>query len=160
MTPDEPGEPDGGGAAEELRGVRRIFLVALASALVAAGVTLAIQLTNQKPASPVVAVPPLPLTFSQAGFVDHTVHRVQAAYFGAGSRKGELKFTSTASPLYVVARCDMGKIEVVAGSLTSAQACTGKPVGVLALSQRGPATKFMVTVNEAQKARWAVGIYR
>jgi hypothetical protein len=153
-------EPVDGGAAEELRGVRRIFLVALAAALVAAGVALGIELSSHRPERLSGAAHVLPRTFQQTGFVDHPVHRVQTADFGAGSRRGTLHYMSTTKPLYVVASCDSGKIQVVTGSLTSAQACTGKPVGVVALSQGARAVKFSVTVSEAQKSRWAVGIYR
>jgi hypothetical protein len=152
--------PVDGAAAEELRGVRRIFLVALAAALVAAGVALGIELTNSGPGPLNAPAHVLPRTFEQTGFVDHAVHRVQTADFGAGRHKAELRVMSTASPLYVVASCDTGKIQVVTGSLTSVQACSGKPVGVVALSHGTGAVTFTVSVSEAQNAGWAVGIYR
>jgi hypothetical protein len=157
MTPDGPVADS---AAEELRGVRRIFLVALAAALVAAGVALGVELTHSGPDMLNVSAHVLPRTFQQTGFVGHSVHRVQTADFGAGSRRRELHFTSTRSPVYVVASCDTGKIQVVTGSLTSVQACRGKPVGVVALSRGAGAVTFTVSVSEAQNARWAVGIYR
>jgi hypothetical protein len=157
MTPDEPAASC---AADELRGVRRIFLVALAAALIAAGVALGIELSSHRPERLSGPAHVLPRTFQQTGFVDHPVHRVQTADFGAGSRRGTLRYLSTGKPLYVVASCDSGRIQVVTGSLTSAQACTGKAVGVVALSRGAGAVTFTVTVSEAQKSRWAVGIYR
>jgi hypothetical protein len=143
----------------EVRGVRRIFLVALAAALLAAAVAFTIQLANNHDHESGAAVSLLPSTFHQPGFVDRVVHRVAAVQLPATTPRGALRMPGGGT-LYVVARCDTGRIRVVEGNLTSGQACTGKPVGVVALAQLRRAVQLDVTVSRPQKAGWAVGIYR
>ncbi|HET7312201.1 MAG TPA: hypothetical protein VFJ17_12845 [Mycobacteriales bacterium] len=153
-------QPAPGAEEAAVRGVRRIFLVALAAALVAAGLTLGLELSHQRTVASVVVPAPLPLTFRQAGFVEHDVRRSQVAGFPTGSRHGDLHVTTTGGTLYVVARCTVGRVRIVVGSLTSEQACTGRPVGVVALGQVRRPLQITVTVSAQQTDRWAVGIYR
>lgn len=147
-------------ASAELRGVRRIFLVALAVALVAAGVALVVELTHQPQISTEVSAPPLPLAFRQPGFVEHAVQRKQSAGIAADRRSGTLQLAPTREPLYVVVRCDSGRVTVATDVMTSAQPCTGEPVGVVALGGVRRPTRLRVTVSKPQRAGWAVGIYR
>jgi hypothetical protein len=143
----------------ELRGVRRIFLVALAAAIAAAGVTFGIELTHHSDSSD--AVPSLlPATFRQPGFVDHPLRRVQATGVAAGSRHSSLQVAPSSVPLYVVARCDAGRVMVATNTLTSAQPCTGRSMGVVALAEVRRPTRLDVTVSTPQRGAWAVAIYR
>jgi hypothetical protein len=146
--------------AAEIRGVRRIFLVALAVALLAAGVALAVELTHHRGAGAQSAAAPLPFSFSQPGFVDHPLRRVQATGVAASGRRSFLQVAPSSPALYVIARCDTGRVTVTTDTLTSAQPCTGKPVGVVALAEVRRPTRLVVTVNLPQRVGWAVGIYR
>lgn len=138
-----------------------MFLVALAAAIVAAGIAWGVELSSEPAVTPsAVSSPPLPATFEQAGFVDHAVRRTQSAGFGADRRSGQLTIAPSTVPLYVVVQCDTGRVTVATSVLTSAQPCTGKPVGVVALAQVRRPTRLTVTVSRQQQAGWAVATYR
>jgi hypothetical protein len=146
--------------AADIRGVRRIFLVALAAAVVAAAIALGFELSHQPASTPSVSTPTLPLTFRQPGFVDHAVRRGETASFRVGQRHGVLSVPPTSGPVYVVVRCDVGRVTVATSVLTSAQPCTGKPVGVVALGSLRQPTRLDVTVSRPQHSSWAVAVYR
>jgi hypothetical protein len=158
MRPDSPAKFVADEAADDARRVRRIFLVALGAAMLAAAVTLVVELILQRAPAPAPSV--LPVTFRQPGFVDHVLHRVATSDQRSGRLQGVLHVESSAGPLYVVVRCDTGRVTVVADSLTSVQACTGAPVGVVALARVRRPTQLDVTVSRPQQGRWAVGVYR
>jgi hypothetical protein len=144
----------------EQQSVRRIFIAALAAALVAAAVAFTLELVNNDSRSHGPTGSLLPPTFRQVGFVDHAVRRKQSAGFTADRRSARLQIAAASGPLYVVVRCDAGRIQVETGALTSGQACTGKLVGVVALATLRRATRLDVTVSQPQQRTWAVGIYR
>jgi hypothetical protein len=145
----------------EIRGVRRIFLVALAAAMVAAAVAFTLELVNNNDSArdgPAATL--LPATFRQQGFVDRPVHQVAAVELPASSRHGTLRLPRGSGPIYVVARCDTGQVRATLGALSTAQLCHGSAVGVVVLSLvRGPAS-LDLTVSGAQVGPWAVGAYR
>ncbi|HET7529465.1 MAG TPA: hypothetical protein VFJ98_00745 [Mycobacteriales bacterium] len=155
MTGREPGE--------EIRGVRRIFLVALAAALVAAAVTLSLELARQ-PASTAgspAASSLLPQTFRQPGFADGTLHRQRQVTLPGTVLRRTLQVGEPAgSVVYVVARCDRGTVTVRLGGLTSSQRCTGRPVGLVRLTLSADGVGLDVSVDQPQLSSWATGIYR
>jgi len=143
----------------EVTRVRRIFVVALAGALVAAAVAFTIELANNDNATePVTSL--LPLTFREPGFVDRPVRRVATLERPPTSRRGTLRLPGGAAPIYVVARCDTGQARVTLGALSTARLCQGSAVGVVVLSSVRRPAPLDVTVSGAQRGRWAVGIYR
>ena len=154
--------PDGSSAAAdgEIRGVRRIFLVALAAALLAAATAFAVELAHSSDSTPGPAVPALPLVFSQPGFVERPVHRVASMQLPANTRHGVLRLPGGADPLYIVARCDTGRVQATLGALSTAQACNGSAAGVVVLSQVHRRSSLQVTVSVTQRGPWTVGAYR
>ena len=148
-------------ADSEIRGVRRIFLVALAAALLAAATAFAVELAHSSDstsAAPTVAA--LPLVFSQPGFVERQVHRVASVQLPANRRHGVLRLPGGDAPLYIVARCDTGRVQATLGALSTAQACSGGAAGVVVLSQVRRPASLQVTVSATQRTPWAVGAYR
>jgi hypothetical protein len=145
-------------ADREIRGVRRIFIVALAAALLAAAVAFALELANNDEQQTGPSVSLLPATFQQAGFVDREVHRVAAVQLPATARRGALRMPGGGT-LYVVARCDTGRVRATLGALSTAQLCGGSAAGVVALGLLRRPSSLEVTVSTPQKGPWAVGIY-
>jgi len=152
--------PAADAADAEVRGVRRIFLVGLAAALIAAAVAFTVELANndQKPAGPTVSL--LPSTFRQPGFVDRDVRRLAAVELPATTRRGVLRLPGGDGALYVVARCDTGRIRATLGALSTAQLCRGSATGVVVLSLVRHPAPLDIRVSAAQKGRWALGVYR
>ena len=147
-------------ARAELRGVRRIFLVALAAAVVAAAVTFSLELT-QGPTASEGPTRTLPATFRQPGFSDGTLHRRQQVTVPAAEQRYLWRTSLPAgTEVYLVATCDRGTLTVQLGALTSSQRCSGRPIGLarLALAARG--SRIEATVDRAQPRDWALGIYR
>jgi hypothetical protein len=143
----------------EVTRVRRIFVVALAGALVAAAVAFTIELTNHDNATePVTTL--LPVTFREPGFVERPVRRIATLERPATSRRGTLQLPGGAAPIYVVARCDRGQVRVTLGAVSTARLCRGTAVGVVVLSSVRRPAPLNATVSGAQRGRWAVGIYR
>ena len=147
----------------EVQSVRRIFLIALGAALVAAGIAYGVELAGS-PAAPAAARPSLlPLTFVERGFADHVLQRVATVELTAGSRNGALRVTdwpSGSRSVYVVARCSAGSVRVVSGALSASRPCSGQPTGVVVLGLVHPPLRLEVTTTEPQPHRWAVGVYR
>jgi hypothetical protein len=150
-------------AGQEMRSVRRMFLVALAAALVAAGVTYAVELARS-PTAPATPRPQLlPVTFSERGFADHVLDRVATVELKAGSGHGALQvadWPSGSQSLYVVARCSAGSIRVASGALSASQPCRGTAAGVVVLGLVHPPLRLDITATDPQPQRWAVGAYR
>ena len=143
----------------ELTRVRRIFVVALAGALVAAAVAFTIELANHDNVSePVTSL--LPVTFREPGFVERPVRRIGTVERPATSRRGTLQLPGGAAAIYVVADWDTGQVRVTLGAVSTARLCKGSPVGVVVLSSVRRPAPLDVTVSAAQNSRWAVGIYR
>jgi hypothetical protein len=157
-----------GEAASEARGVRRIFLVALAAALVAAAVALGIALAGDesggggRPAAGGSPRPPLlPPTFHQPGFADTTLHLSQQVDAPPAVERRLLQVDAGAGAVvYVVARCDTGLVHVRAGAITSVQRCRHTPVGVIRLVVPQQGLAMDVNVDKPQDGPWAVAIYR
>ncbi|HET6817307.1 MAG TPA: hypothetical protein VFH66_08815 [Mycobacteriales bacterium] len=144
---------------DEVRGVRRIFLLALAAALAAAGVTLGIELSHE--ASSRAQPSLMPATFREPGFADGTLHLRQQTTVPGRVRMHRLHTgKSSGSVVYVVVRCDTGTATVRLGGLTSAQACSGRPVGLVRLTLAKGGAALQVTVNHPQRHDWAIGLYR
>ena len=159
-SPDSPSKFAGTDAADELRGVRRIFLVALAAALLAAAVAFVVELANvddNAESGPTVAA--LPLVFHQPGFVEHEVHRVGAVQLPASTRRGVLRLPG-GGPVYIVARCDTGQVRATLGALSTAQVCRGTPMGVVVLNQVRRRSPLDLTVSASQRGPWTVAVYR
>ena len=153
-------EASGAGAAEELRGVRRIFLVALAAALVAAGVALGVELAHSSSRSSGGSPSLLPMTFNEDGFSDGPLQRQQQVVVGAGRRRRDVHVGGADGLIvYIVVRCDRGTATVRLGGLMSAAACSGRPVGLVRLTLANGGPDLHVTVNRAQRKDWAIGIY-
>jgi hypothetical protein len=144
----------------EQQSVRRIFIVALAAALVAAVVAFTVELAISDSRSHGPNASLLPLTFQQPGFIDRPVRRIATVEMSATSRAGVLRVPRGAGPLYVVARCDAGRVRATLGALSAAQQCRGSAVGVVVLGLVHPPASLHVDVSRAQDNRWAVGIYR
>ena len=148
-------------ADSELRGVRRIFLVALAAALLAAATAFTIELVHSSDStSSEPTVSALPLVFSERGFAQRELHRVAEVQLPASARRGTLRLPGGTDPLYIVARCDTGRVQATLGALSTAQACSGAAAGVVVLSQVRRPTPLDVTISAPQHGTWAVGVYR
>jgi hypothetical protein len=144
----------------EEQSVRRIFVVALLLALLAGAAALAVELASVPSGAP--SLPTLlPATFRQSGFTEDVAHARQRETVRASERRNALRTHQPArTVVYVVARCDTGRVTAKLGGLTSATACTGRPVGVVRLTLTKPGVTLTVTVDRAQRSPWAVGIYR
>jgi hypothetical protein len=153
---DVAGDIDG-----DVRRVRRIFLVALAAAIVAAAVTFAFELADNTSTSDLATTSLLPATLRLPGFADGALHRDQQFTVPMAARRYAFR-TSEApgSVVYVVARCDRGNLTVRLGGLTSAERCTGRPVGLVRLTLAALGARLEATVSRPQKADWSVGIFR
>ena len=137
------------------RGLRRLLGIGFLLALVGAGVALGIFLSRGSPATkPSI----FPAQFAESGFVSGPI-RLDTSYdAGAGESRvtGKLPAGRTS---YVVALCDHGGVVVTAGSLTTSQPCTGKPVGVVTL-RAAHTEQLTATVSRPQTNRWGIAIYR
>lgn len=148
-------------ARAELRGVRRIFIVALAAAIVAAAVTFTVELTQHAatPASPASTL--LPAIFRQPGFSEGTLHRRRQVAVPAGVQRYVLRTNVPAgTEVYLVATCDRGTVTVRLGALTSSQRCSGRPIGLARLAIATRDARIEATVDRPQTRDWALGIYR
>ena len=143
------------------RGVRRIFLVALAAAVIAAGVALGVELSHHPSSSSSVAPRLLPLTFNEEGFSDGPIHREQQAIVPADQRRHVLHIAGPGGTVvYIVVRCDRGTATASLGGLASGAGCSGRAAGVVRLTLAKGGPDLQVTVNRAQRKDWAIGIYR
>lgn len=126
-------------------------------ALVAAGGAFA--LSQRDTGSSPRQLPALfPARFSEAGFLTGTADLV-TSYDAVATSRRTSGAMSTRGNIYVVATCDSGTVQVDIGGLTSAQRCTGTPVGVIALNMT-KTVQLTASVNTAQARRWGVAIYR
>ena len=156
----ETDEAQAAEAAAQVQSVRRVFLLALALALLAGAVALVVELASH-PSSSTADSSLLPTVFRQAGFADGALHLRQQATVPSSDRRHELHTTEgEGSVVYVVARCDRGRVTVRLGGLTSAAACTGRPVGLVRLTLAPGGAALVVTVDRPQRDDWAFGLYR
>lgn len=147
-------------ADNAVRGVRRIFLVALAAAIVAAGVTLGVELSHDSSGAGADAIVLLPKTFDQPGFSDGPLRSQQQVVVAAARRRTAVHVAgSDGTVVYVVVRCDRGTTTVRLGGLTATTACKGHPTGVVRLTLASPGPTLQVTVDQPQPTYWTIGIY-
>jgi hypothetical protein len=127
-------------------------------ALVAAGGAFALSQRGDGSAAPSPAPGLFPARFSETGFLSGSAALV-SSYDAAATVRRTSGSVSTRGTVYVVGLCRAGTLHVEIGGLTSSRACTGRPVGVIALKlTRG--AQLTATVSLRQRGRWGVAIYR
>ena len=147
MTNEQP-EPD------PARGLRRLLAIGFLLALAGAGVALGVFLSRgSSPTKPSI----FPTQFSEDGFVSGTVH-LDNSYDAAAGESGVTGELVAGRTSYLVALCDHGGVVVTAGSLTTSQPCTGKPVGVVTL-RAAHTEQVTATVTQPQIHSWGIAIY-
>lgn len=154
--PDRPTEPPN--SDDPARAVRRLLVVLFVLALVAAGGAFALSQRGIGSSTPHPAPSLFPARFSEAGFLTGDADLVTSYDAAANARRtsGTVDVRETA---YLVARCSVGTVHVVIDGLTSARACSGATVGLVALHLTHRVT-VTATVSSPQQARWGVAIYR
>src|SRR5581483_10274976 len=130
-------------AVDPARDIRRIAVVGLLAAAAAAVTALVLSLLLARSddsatvARPLVPSPAdlFPARFAQAGFVSAPVTQLTGVVAVAGTRGTARTFTvGASSTTYVVLRCATGRAVVDGAGVTSSARCTGRPVGVVAMT--------------------------
>jgi hypothetical protein len=144
------------------RAVRRIAVAVLLAVAVAAGLALALGLHHAGPRAVADRTPSIfPATLTDGGFLQGQARLVSARARPASTRAVAIELTvPIGSTVYLVGRCDAGRLKLVVEGTRSDGVCSGRPSGVMALKVTRRSTHISAIVSATQRSWWGVAIYR
>jgi hypothetical protein len=144
------------------RAVRRIAVAGLLAVAVGAGLALALGLHHVGPRSVAERTPSIfPATLTEDGFLAGEARLVSARSRPATTKAVAIDLTvPIGSTVYLVGRCDAGRLQLVVEGTRSDGACSGRPSGVMALKVTRRSTHITAVVSATQRSWWGLAIYR